>query len=185
VAVGAVSYYLDHPVVGRIVRYTYGTPGAIQFNHSDPEHCKRGSKKYLGITGLIQLDIFSPTLFKGTRVSGTQEFRNKITGITVDRPVTEEFPIIRYTGKSKKPKWMDEEQGKFKTISNISVDASKVPYTIGMSLLGFPIFIQEFEVIYIYGQTEFKAQLAWMEGGTEKRSNIAVLYDEEEKVQGT
>jgi len=32
-----------------------------------------------------------------------------------------------------------------------------------MSLLGFPIFIQELEVIYIYGQTEFKAQIAWTE----------------------
>lgn len=32
-----------------------------------------------------------------------------------------------------------------------------------MSPLGFPFFVQEFEVIYIYGQTEFKAQVAWME----------------------
>ena len=32
-----------------------------------------------------------------------------------------------------------------------------------MSLLGFPIFIQELEVIYIYGETEFKAQIVWTE----------------------
>ena len=33
-----------------------------------------------------------------------------------------------------------------------------------MSPLGFPVFIQEFEVIYIYGGTaEIKAQLAWKE----------------------
>src|ERR1700729_3500873 len=62
VAVGAISYYLDHFVVGRIVRYTYGTPGSITFNPSDPEHRKRAHKKYLGIIGEIQLDIFSPTL---------------------------------------------------------------------------------------------------------------------------
>jgi len=64
VAVGAVSYYLDHFVVGRIVRYTYGTPGSTTYDPSDPEHRKRAHKKYLGIIGEIQLDIFSPTLFK-------------------------------------------------------------------------------------------------------------------------
>jgi len=54
--------------------------------------------------------------------------------------------------------------GKFKEMCHISADASGAPYTVGMSLLGFPIFIQEFEIIYIYGQTtEVKAQVAWVE----------------------
>jgi len=64
VAAGAVSYYLDHFVVGRLVRYTYGTPASIMYDPSDPEHRKRSHKKYLGITGTPRLDIFSPTLFK-------------------------------------------------------------------------------------------------------------------------
>jgi hypothetical protein len=64
VAVGAISYYLDHFVVGRIVRYTYGTEGSIEYNPSDSEHRKRSHKKYLGMTGEIQLDIFTPILFK-------------------------------------------------------------------------------------------------------------------------
>lgn len=64
VADGAISYYLDHFVVGRIVRYTYGTPGSIEYNPSDPQHRKRSHKKYLAITGDIKLEIFSPTLFK-------------------------------------------------------------------------------------------------------------------------
>ena len=52
---------------------------------------------------------------------------------------------------------------KFKTLCHISVDAKKTPCTAAMSPLGFPIFIHEFEVIFIYGQTEFKAQIAWKE----------------------
>jgi hypothetical protein len=53
---------------------------------------------------------------------------------------------------------------KYKTLSHIDVDATKVPYVLGISPLGFPVFIQEFEVIYIYGGTaEIKAQLAWKE----------------------
>ena len=63
-AVGAITYYLDHPVVGRLVRYTYGIPGSIEYDPSDAEHRKRSEKKYLAMTGDIQLDIFSPTLFK-------------------------------------------------------------------------------------------------------------------------
>ena len=66
-AVGAVSYYLDHPVVGRIVRYTYGVPSSIDYDHTDPEHRKRSHKKYLAMTGEIQLDdIFCPIMFKVT-----------------------------------------------------------------------------------------------------------------------
>ena len=63
-AVGAISYYLDRIVVSRVVRYTYGTPGSVEYDHSDPEHRKRAQKRYLGITGEFQLDVFSPFLFK-------------------------------------------------------------------------------------------------------------------------
>ena len=64
VAVGAVSYYLDHPVVGRLVKCTYGIPTSIPYNHSDPEHRKRAHQAYLGIIGVAMLDVFRPILFK-------------------------------------------------------------------------------------------------------------------------
>jgi len=114
VAVGAISYYLDRFPASRLVGYTYGTLGSIEYDPSDPEHRKRSHKKYLGITGEFQLDIFSPILFKGTRVSGTQEFRERFASINPLPPVTgrvSEFPIIRYSGTSEKPRWMDEEEG--------------------------------------------------------------------------
>jgi len=64
VAFGAISYYLDRFVVGRVVRHTYGTPGSVEYDPLDTEHLQRSHKKYLAITGNVQLDIFSPTLFK-------------------------------------------------------------------------------------------------------------------------
>jgi len=64
VAVGSISHYLDRFVVGRVVRYTYGTPGSVEYDPSDADHRKRSSKKYLAMTGDVQLDIFSPILFK-------------------------------------------------------------------------------------------------------------------------
>lgn len=64
VADGAISYYLDHFVVGRLIRYTYGTPATVGYDHSDPDHRRHSRKKYLGITGEMQIDVFSPSLFK-------------------------------------------------------------------------------------------------------------------------
>jgi len=64
VAFGAISYYLHHFAVGRLVGYTYGTLSSIEYDPSDPEHRKRSHKKYLGMTGEFQLDMFSPIIYK-------------------------------------------------------------------------------------------------------------------------
>lgn len=51
-----------------------------------------------------------------------------------------------------------------KKLAHISVDGGKVPCNLGVTLLGLPIFIQEYEIVYIFGETELKAQVAWKEG---------------------
>ena len=53
--------------------------------------------------------------------------------------------------------------GKFETMSHISASPSDATYPTGVSPIDFPSFTQNFEVIFIYGRTEFKAQLAWKE----------------------
>jgi len=63
-AVGAISYYLDQFAVGWVVRYTYGIPTSVDYDPSDPAHRRRSQKKYMGITGEFQLDVFSPILLK-------------------------------------------------------------------------------------------------------------------------
>lgn len=63
-AFGAISHYLDHFVVGRIVRYTYGTRVSVAFNPSDPEHRKRAQKAFLGVTGLRLDGVLSASLLK-------------------------------------------------------------------------------------------------------------------------
>ena len=64
VAVGAISYYLDHFAASRVMRYTYGTLRSVDYDPSDPEHRKHSHKKYLGMTGEFQLDIFGPIVTK-------------------------------------------------------------------------------------------------------------------------
>ena len=63
-AVGAISYYLDQFVVGRLLRSTYGIPTSVDYDPSELAHRRRSQKKYMGITGEFQLDTFTPTLFK-------------------------------------------------------------------------------------------------------------------------
>lgn len=66
VADGSVSYYLDHFVVGRIVKHTYGIPVGILFDPEDPEHQKRRREKYISASGQYRLKAFCPTNFKVT-----------------------------------------------------------------------------------------------------------------------
>jgi len=46
---------------------------------------------------------------------------------------------------------------------HIVADGTKIPFFHRMSPVGVPCFIQIYDVVYTCGQTEFKAQLRWME----------------------
>ena len=51
VALGALSFYVDHFVIGRVSKFTYGTPCAVFYRPSDPEHVKREHMSYLNVAG--------------------------------------------------------------------------------------------------------------------------------------
>ena len=46
VAVGAISFHLDHFVKGRISKFAYGVPYCVPYKRSDPEHIRREHKAY-------------------------------------------------------------------------------------------------------------------------------------------
>ena len=50
-AVGAISFYLDRFVKGRILKFTYGTTRNAPHNPLDPEHIKREHKTYVNSLG--------------------------------------------------------------------------------------------------------------------------------------
>ena len=60
VAVGAISFYVDHFVTGRISKFTYGAPYEVIYQSSNPEHVKRKHKSYTDPSG----DILLPDCFK-------------------------------------------------------------------------------------------------------------------------
>ena len=47
VAIGAVSYYIDHFVTARISKFTYGVPCHLPYDSSDPELVRRFDKSFL------------------------------------------------------------------------------------------------------------------------------------------
>jgi hypothetical protein len=47
VALGAISYYVDNFVTGRISKFTYGVFYGAEFDSSDPEHIRRADKLYV------------------------------------------------------------------------------------------------------------------------------------------
>lgn len=59
VAVGAISFYINRFVKGRISRFTYGTPCSKLYRRSNPEHLKRENKTYINVLG----DRYVPDAF--------------------------------------------------------------------------------------------------------------------------
>lgn len=64
VADGAISYYLEHFVASRMVRYTYGIPMLIRYNPIDPEHRKRVKELKSDGSGTPLLSVFHSTISK-------------------------------------------------------------------------------------------------------------------------
>ena len=51
VAIGAVSYYVDHFVIARISKFTCGSPCNAVYDPSDPDHIQRLDKSFFDATG--------------------------------------------------------------------------------------------------------------------------------------
>ena len=55
VAIGAVSYYVDHFVTGRIAKFTYGVFGNTKYDSSNPEHVRREHKSWDDAIGVRRI----------------------------------------------------------------------------------------------------------------------------------
>jgi len=55
VAIGAVSYYVDHFVTTRISKFTYGVFGGTPYDSSNPEHVRRTHESYVDTMGVRRI----------------------------------------------------------------------------------------------------------------------------------
>jgi len=129
------------------------------------------------------LPAFTEILSKNTQVLETQEFRASFfREATYKRGLVENSETITcYRGKISEPKFVDQDGGNFYDVFEIRADVSslvdKLKPSIGKNRSRF--FEIEYDIIILFGLTEFKAQFAWMENGVEKRGPAQILFDTE------
>ncbi|KAI0318148.1 hypothetical protein OF83DRAFT_1057355 [Amylostereum chailletii] len=181
VAVGAVSFYIDHFVSTRVARLTYGTTCSRPYQRYDTSHRSRCGKVFQKVNGKPYLPGgFLTTIRQGTQVSETMLFKTPLiwTG-KLDGGSTLSSRILCYRG-AHAPEWMDEDPGMygFSTLCTISADISAIPKVIQYSPQG-PYWRQEFSVVLAFGLTELKAHLSWFEEVVhDRRGPAAIVYDD-------
>ena len=77
VAVGAVSFYVDHFVAGRISKFTYGVDHWTAYRPYDPEHVQRKRKSEIGPNGKRRVpDCFAKMLSRVGHAQSSLGFPN-------------------------------------------------------------------------------------------------------------
>ncbi|KAF8651113.1 hypothetical protein AX16_004888 [Volvariella volvacea WC 439] len=181
---GAASFYIDHFVGARISRYTYGTDCAIPFFLLDDEDEQHYSSMTLSPRGIPMVPgHFSIILPKNTRVAETSEFEEHFsTSRLSNENVQIKCEILRYSGPLSKPKWVtDGNPSDWRVMCTVEADfptLNNIAHNKTSALLGKSYYEIDFKILLMFGCTEFKAQIAWVDNGEEKRSPARVIYTE-------
>ncbi|KAJ3525317.1 hypothetical protein NMY22_g10627 [Coprinellus aureogranulatus] len=163
---GAISFYLDHFVNTRISKITYGNFCHITFDPNDEEHRKRERGVFTSISGLKRIaDSFDIILPKNQQVSETKEFRkgyfresDKRGDFRVSR-----FVVWGYKGAHIAPRWRDVDRENYVQICSIEVDLSRLTLQPRRNERGVVFYRLDYEIVLLFGLTEFKAQVAYRE----------------------
>jgi len=182
VADGAIAFYLDHIVSVRVARWTYGTEYSIRYNPSNPQHAARSAFVLTGASGQKYVPkAFCAILVKGTRVSEDKEFASDFSRTRWRIADVESIKVdIRcYRGISQNPRWVDTEPDMFSTLCSVTADTRQMAKRLKplKGVGGAPYYKFDFNVVLLFGLTELKAQISWMEDGKEKRCPAEVVYD--------
>ncbi|KIM58498.1 hypothetical protein SCLCIDRAFT_128166, partial [Scleroderma citrinum Foug A] len=168
VADGAVSFYIDHLVTTRAAKLTYGLTCLTPFQSGRADHVSRTNTKLRDLAGSWVLpNAFQSILKKGTQVSERQEFRSSF--FMLRKSATDctsiSDKIIAYRGSLSDPCWMDIETASFTDNCKIFADTSNITTALlpRTSPEGQTYYHVEFEVILLFGLTELKAQISWLE----------------------
>ncbi|KJA20616.1 hypothetical protein HYPSUDRAFT_42920 [Hypholoma sublateritium FD-334 SS-4] len=172
---GAASFYLDHFVRSRISKVTYGHRMEPYYCADLADHRGRVSTAYTGPSGgLLVRNGFDVILPKNTSIPETKEFRRPYqfcyaTAQEIMR--IRDVPVVCYRGIVEVPKWTDIDPHNYTEICTIQVDLSQIPAIKTAKINGSGMyFAVNYEVIIIFGLTELKAQVAWLDrNNVEKR----------------
>ncbi|KAF8652563.1 hypothetical protein AX16_004346 [Volvariella volvacea WC 439] len=178
VSSGAISFYIDHYVDSRVSRFCYGTVHDVGYNPHDPEHQQRKEDVYVDIDGSSMLPgSFSIILPKDIQVNETQEFRSYFSIVSSHPSHAAGAEIVCYRGGLAHPRWLTQDP-EWEVMCMISADEESLSQiAVKQTGPGGQVYYQVmFEIILLFGLTEFKAQICWKEGGEEKRGPASVIY---------
>ncbi|KAL4068704.1 hypothetical protein V8B97DRAFT_1918464 [Scleroderma yunnanense] len=172
---------LSRPWNHVVAKFTYGVTCSPRYLPSRADHLARKHTTYCDATGHLRVPgSFRSILAKGTRVSEQQEFFYELTQRDKTPSGCSQISIkVRaYRGKYTVPGWLDEDPGSFTELCTIHADMSKVTSLLPQrrSKTGETYYSIHFKVILLFGVTELKAQLSWLENGVEKRSPASISY---------
>lgn len=183
VADGALSFYLDHFVSARVANFTYGIECVTDFQRSKPEHLMRASTVIPMPSGRsVVPHMFSPILTKGTHVQEEKEFHQKYwqEGSHIRSMESLYVDLLCYRGPSPAPDWIDLNPHMFSTLCTVQADTSGITRSLALEMgrEGQAFYTIRFDVVLLFGLTELKAQLQWVENGETKRCPAVIVYDD-------
>ncbi|KAF9231963.1 hypothetical protein BU15DRAFT_67879 [Melanogaster broomeanus] len=114
-------------------------------------------------------------LFKGTEVSEEQEFKKPfmIEEFDLSHCGSIQVDIVAYRGKLSHPCWVDAERDSYTTLCSVRADTSKLAQSMQPHYLpdsGATYYSILFYVVLLFGLTELKAHISWMDKRVEMRS---------------
>jgi len=177
-SVGAISFYIDHHVKRRVLRFTFGVLRDVAYEPSNPEHVAREHKSYLDVTGEKFLpDSFTTVLSKGTEVPESRVSKISMHAVREGAPPGDVLvKIMKYT----EPGWLDTETNPFEILCYVAADISAVPCTSKIGTSGKMCFTRWFDVAFLVGPAELKVKIRWIDPvtGKEGSSDAALVYTE-------
>ncbi|PBK65408.1 hypothetical protein ARMSODRAFT_940355 [Armillaria solidipes] len=183
VADGAVSFYLDHVVSARVSKCCYGVNASVSYDATKPDHITRRHKAFLHVTGELFLDGHYDTILpKGVQVSEDTEFRHTYTDSTklLSSFNTTELDILCYRGVRKDPRWMDRESDDmYSTLCSVTADTRQAAKKLVLTRRadGKSYYSFTYDIVILFGRTELKAYICWLEDGVEKRGPARIVYE--------
>jgi len=184
VADGAVSFYLDHRVSVRVARWTYGTNCSVLYDPENPQHAARSNTVFSLPSGSrLVPKAFSKIIPKGTQVSEQKEFDSTyfMECSSLRDCYKIEQGIMCYRGFSEDPEWLDVDRHNYSTLCTVTANTFQMAQglTPRRSQSGTFYYNMDFKIVLLFGLTELKAQISWIENGKEKRGPAEVVYDGE------